>query len=426
MESSNASVAVGTIGCHRCGAEAGIRFGKEFLCGSCAIQDLRTEPEPPVVLCDFCHRESTLRLDERFLCGRCVLALLCLDGQDEPELLRGFASALASAIVGQREPAIAWAWEIGKRTRDGGLTVAQASAVHHRALAELVRVSQGTEERAVSSGLVEAAASLFATYASSLDGYLEGLRSTLKELREREDELSSTGDDLRRERDELVHRLRRAEEQRAALIRHITAAKEEERGRIAEEIHDDPVQMLVALQMRLQVLQARSGEGAAEVLGELSRATAASIGRLRTLMFGLRSDLLEAYGLVGTLRELLARTEEQFDVRFRLDDGLHAEPPSDVGINLYRVAQEAITNVRKHARASAVDVCLEECDDGVLMTVVDDGTGFEAGEEPGTDHAGMCFMRDRAARAGGWVDVESEPGTGTTVRCWIPSHVEGR
>lgn len=425
MQPSNTSIALRSIGCHRCAAEAGVRLGKEFLCGTCAIEDLRSDPTPPVVLCDVCERDSTLRLDDRFLCGRCALTLLCVDPEEEPDLLRGFASALASAVVGQREPAIAWAWELARRTRDGRVSVVEASATHHRALAELIRSAAADDGPMAAARLVEAGASLFGTYASSLDGHLLGLTDETDDLGARVRALTRTVDDLRRERDELVHRLERAEQGRSAIVRHITSAKEEERARIAEEIHDDTLQTLVALQMRVQALGGGPGGAAADALAELGRATAGSIGRLRTLMFELRSDLLDQYGLVGVLRELLARTEEQFGVRIRLDDRLRMEPQPDVGINVYRIAQEAITNVRKHARTSTAEVRLEERDGGVLLTVADDGTGFDVDREPPADHGGLRFMCDRVERAGGRIEIASAPGAGTSVRCWIPASTGG-
>jgi hypothetical protein len=86
METANTSIAVRTIGCHRCDAEAGVRIGRVFLCGSCAVQGVGLDVESPFVLCDVCERESTLRLDERFFCGRCALAFLCRDAEREPDV----------------------------------------------------------------------------------------------------------------------------------------------------------------------------------------------------------------------------------------------------------------------------------------------------------------------------------------------------
>jgi signal transduction histidine kinase len=422
MKSTNNSMALRAIGCHRCDAEAGVRLGREFLCGSCAVQDLGSELEPPVVLCDVCQRESTLRLKERFLCGRCALALLCLDAETEPDVARGFEAALSSAVVGQREPATDSAWEIARRTREGALPVGEASAMYHRALAAGIGAADGSER---TGRWLRAGSAVFGTCAAAVDGRVRALVDEIGSLRTETTLLEELTYDLRRERDELRIRVRRSEAERGALIRHLTSAKEEERGRIAEEIHDDTVQTLVAVQMRLQALGGRSAEGGGTALGELVRATAASIGRLRTLMFELRSDLLERYGLVGTLRELLRRTEEQFGIATRLDDRLGFEPESDVRANVYRIAQEAITNARKHARGSNIDLRLEGCGGGVALTVTDDGSGFDVEVASSDEHAGLRFMRERAERAGGWMHITTSPGVGTEVACWIPNPIGG-
>jgi signal transduction histidine kinase len=272
---------------------------------------------------------------------------------------------------------------------------------------------------------LRAGSAVFGTYAAAVDGHVQALVREIGSLRTEAALREEVTADLQRERDELRTRVRRAEAERGALIRHLTSAKEEERGRIAEEIHDDTVQTLVAVQMRLQALGGRSAEGGGAALGELVRATAASIGRLRTLMFELRSDLLDRYGLVGTLRELLRRTEEQFGIAARLDDRLGFEPPPDVRANVYRIAQEAITNGRKHARASTIDLRLEGREGGVGLTVTDDGSGFDVDVASSDEHAGLRFMRERAERAGGWVHITTSPGVGTEVACWIPNPIGG-
>jgi signal transduction histidine kinase len=422
MESTNASIALRAIGCHRCDAEAGVRLGREFLCGSCALQGLGSDLERPVVLCDVCQRESTLRLEERFLCGRCALALLCLDAEAEPDVTRGFAAALSSVVVGQQEPELDAAWEIARGTRDGVLSVAEASAMYHRALVERIGIRHSGPLRWLRAG-----STVFGTYAAAVDGHVRALEEEAAGLSAEVAALEELVDDHRREREELAIRLRRAEAERSSLIRHLTSAKEDERDRIAEEIHDDTVQTLVAVQMRLQTLGTRFVDtAAAGALAELARVTTESIGRLRTLMFELRSDLLDRYGLTGTLRELLGRTEDQFGIGARLDDRLSCEPAPDVRTNVYRIAQEAITNVRKHARASSLTVRLDDRDGGVMLTVRDDGTGFDVEAASSDEHAGLRFMCDRAERAGGWLRLTSGEGLGTEVACWIPKLIGGR
>jgi signal transduction histidine kinase len=422
MESTNSLLVPTSIGCHRCDAEAGVRIGREFLCGSCAVEDLRTDAEPPVVLCDVCQCDSTLRLDERFLCGRCALTLMCLDTEPDPDVALGFGSAVSSAIVGQREPVIAWAWEIARRTREGRLAVVDASSAYHRVLVERIAVDDASGRDAE---WLRTASAVFGAYAAAVDAHIGALTGESEALRAEAARLRGRVDELGRERDETTGRLRRAERERGALVRHLTNAKEEERSRIAEEIHDDIIQTLVAVHMRLQALARSAGGERADGLAEFARMTAASIGRLRTLIFELRSDVLDRYGLAGTLRELLGRMEEQCGVAFRLDDRLADEPTPEVRANVYRIGQEAITNARKHARAANIHLALEERDGGVLLTLRDDGAGFDVQAVPSIEHAGLRFIRDRAERAGGWISIASEQGVGTEVTSWIPRSIGG-
>jgi signal transduction histidine kinase len=104
-----------------------------------------------------------------------------------------------------------------------------------------------------------------------------------------------------------------------------------------------------------------------------------------------------------------------------MDNRLRGEPPADTRIIMYRIAQEALANVRKHAAATAVSIRLEEKDGGFLMRIQDDGTGFSPPEmlQSAPGHLGLSSMRERAEMAGGWCVVRSYPGGGTTVEFWV-------
>ena len=120
--------------------------------------------------------------------------------------------------------------------------------------------------------------------------------------------------------------------------------------------------------------------------------------------------------------------------QFSLEQQLQEEPEAELRVLLYRVAQEALTNIRKHAHARRVNVILAEHDGGFLIRITDDGVGFTA---PGTlqsgrGHLGLSTMRERAEMAGGWCRLLSLPGAGTTVEIWVPGsapppprHLEG-
>jgi signal transduction histidine kinase len=149
-----------------------------------------------------------------------------------------------------------------------------------------------------------------------------------------------------------------------------------------------------------------------------------SVDSLRTLLFDLRPEILDRQGLEPALCQYLANLDAKWQVT--LDNRLRREPSGDTRIVIYRIAQEALVNIRKHADAVSVDILLDERDGGILTRVRDDGAGFSPPEmrlsSPG--HLGLSSMRERAEMAGGWCTVRSHPGGGTTVEFWVPGRVQ--
>lgn len=217
--------------------------------------------------------------------------------------------------------------------------------------------------------------------------------------------------------------LRRTMEQRRVLVARLEEAQEEERRRIAADIHDDSIQVVSAADLRAQALARRleDPELRAEAT-ELHDTLREAIERLRHLLFELRPPALDREGLATALRQYLDQPFGGPQIQTALEDRLDGEPPSEVRATLYRIAQEAITNACKHAGATRLEVRLLSSEDGVRLQVVDDGRGVEpvdlASPEPG--HLGIAAMVERAELAGGWCRVEGEPGVGTTVECWLP------
>jgi PAS domain S-box-containing protein len=216
--------------------------------------------------------------------------------------------------------------------------------------------------------------------------------------------------------------LRQTDEERQRLLGRLLAAQEDERRRISADIHDDSVQVLAALAIRLEMLRRDFDD---PVLGEqwddIVRTTRLTITRLRHLMFQLAPVALERDGLLAALDEYLKQTRETFGLAYELHGDVHSEPPLDTRVTLYRIAQEAIVNVTKHAAAARVDVCLDQSPHGVMVTISDDGRGFDAGRaghSPG--HLGLVSMRERAEAIGGWCRIESRRDGGTTVRACVP------
>lgn len=144
--------------------------------------------------------------------------------------------------------------------------------------------------------------------------------------------------------------------------------------------------------------------------------------RLGHLVFELSPPSLVSDGLAAALRQSLEQARVQFGLSYRLEDRLPDEPPAETRTIAYRIVQEALANVRKHARATSVEVALGEEEGGVYVRVRDDGQGFAEPEAPRSHlgHMGLTFMRERAEMAGGWLRIRSAPGAGTTVECWLP------
>jgi PAS domain S-box-containing protein len=219
---------------------------------------------------------------------------------------------------------------------------------------------------------------------------------------------------------QLARSVELAERQRA--FSQLVRAQEEERLRIASDIHDDTIQTMTAASLRLQQLRRRlTVPRDLELLAKLEVAVQESIVRLRRLMFDLRPPALDRSGLGPALRDLLDRLEEETGVMCVLRNEMPTEPPPDARISLYRITQQALTNVSKHAHAKRVDIELSRHQAGSLVKVGDDGVGFEGGEKaalPG--HLGLVMMRERARMAGGWLKLASAPGRGTSVEFWVP------
>ena len=215
---------------------------------------------------------------------------------------------------------------------------------------------------------------------------------------------------------------RQAETERARteLLSRLVFAQEDERRRIAREMHDQFGEQLTALSRSISALKDACGgsaglSGLVEALEKIARQIDRDVDQL---VWELRPTALDDLGL----RAALANYVQDWSRRVNIPAELHTSGllddwlSSEAETTLYRVAQEALTNVAKHSRARHVDVLLERQADSVLLIVEDDGVGFDAEEEgaPG-DGFGLLGMQERAALVGATVEIESTPGKGTTV-----------
>jgi signal transduction histidine kinase len=203
------------------------------------------------------------------------------------------------------------------------------------------------------------------------------------------------------------------------LSRRLVEAQERERRHVARELHDEAGQALASLRFGLRLLErevAAGGDVAARV-AELLRTTDAVIDGLHRLAADLRPASLDHLGLDAALRQHARATAAThgLHVRFKARGFTGERLPPVVETALFRVVQEAVTNVVRHAQARRVDVLLEHRGDRVLAMVEDDGIGFEPDRAQSGEHFGLLGLRERAEALDGSLTVESAPGAGTTV-----------
>jgi PAS domain S-box-containing protein len=225
--------------------------------------------------------------------------------------------------------------------------------------------------------------------------------------------------------------LERVERDRRHLLGQLITAQEEERRRLAGDLHDDAIQSLTAARMHLSVLGHqldRLGDAAAAVRPALTHARdnlEQGLAAARTFLFDLRPPLLDSAGLEPALRQQLAKLAERAgwktEIAWLLDERLDR----DLETVAFRVAQEALANVARHADATAVWVRAERDGPDVVLQVADDGVGFDppAAREraAATGHLGLRSMAERIQTAGGSLEISSGPGHGTRVVLRLPA-----
>ncbi|MFL5303185.1 MAG: PAS domain-containing protein [Anaeromyxobacteraceae bacterium] len=220
------------------------------------------------------------------------------------------------------------------------------------------------------------------------------------------------------ERKRANEELARRTQQLEALSRKLIEAQEAERRAVARELHDDFGQVLTAVKLNLQ---AKGGHGDTESIALVDGA----IARMRELAQDLRPPLLDELGLEASLRWYVGREAKRAGLTSRLALApLAQRPPATVETTAFRVAQEALTNVIRHAQAHIVAVELRESDGSLQLVVRDDGRGFDVpAARKRAAHGGsqgLLSMQERVALAGGDLEIESEVGRGTSVRARLP------
>lgn len=232
---------------------------------------------------------------------------------------------------------------------------------------------------------------------------------------------------LRREAEAATRDLRKSQERLQFYLHKITKAQEEERQRVARELHDDTLQSLVLVGRGLEAIVTASGKARGADLEEQvqearTRLDAAIVG-LRRLARDLRPSILDRLGLVPSIEWLLGELGDRQQVKTDLVlEGEIGRLPPEVELTVFRLVQEALRNVEVHAEAKTVSVELAAAPGWLEARITDDGSGFHPNEVIGRDdHSGLGLlgMQERAQLLGGTVDIESAPGAGTTVTATV-------
>jgi signal transduction histidine kinase len=235
------------------------------------------------------------------------------------------------------------------------------------------------------------------------------------------------GSALSRDVRESLDAARAARDRARELLRRLIRTEEEERRRIAADLHDRMGARMFELHYGIDRVQDALQDAKPEVQAQLARLAAGARDcgdEVRELMNTLRPSVLDDFGIGEALRELAHSLDESGELRVRvdIDAGARATRP-EVNIALFRIAQEAVLNARKHARASELRIALRlGASDSLVLSVCDDGGGFDP-ELPVRGHLGVSTMRERAEDCGGTLEIASAPGQGTELRVTVPAGV---
>jgi len=220
-------------------------------------------------------------------------------------------------------------------------------------------------------------------------------------------------------------KLKEKELARQALLESLVRAQEEERRRLARELHDGAGQTLTSLLVRLKTLEKKeSSSDLAPTLKGMEDIVSQIIEQIRRLSYRLRPAALEEFGLSTALETLMQETAQNSDLKVSCACNIEdIKLPEEVEVTLYRITQEGLTNVLRHASAAEVRLELKSVKEGIQLCIEDDGIGFSPANlpgEPGKRHLGLVSMRERAEMLGGTLDVYTAPQEGTTIRVFIP------
>ncbi len=254
------------------------------------------------------------------------------------------------------------------------------------------------------------------------------LQKSLAEIQELNRVLEAKVEERTRQLEASYREIKQKDADRGRLLEKVLTAQEEERKRIARELHDETTQALVAMVMRLEAVTAIQGMPDAETknrLVEIKNLAKVTIDNVHKMIFDLRPSVLDDLGLLPAIRWYAEKRLGEQNVKVRIEiTGEERKLPPQVEIALFRAVQEGITNIVRHAEASSVVLSIEFTEAAVKVEIEDDGKGFDlAAVSPQPDKmrgAGLLGIEERMSLVDGRFEIVSQPGSGTYISLEVP------
>ncbi|HEY6099440.1 MAG TPA: HAMP domain-containing protein, partial [Anaeromyxobacter sp.] len=432
----------GTFHPERRGFERMLRFLRSGEAGFAEIVDasgrvvVSTVPGRAGNPSECARRFGRLAQEKRTFATRCIVCHQeegAAPGQDEHVAFAALAAAPWSVVVRQgpgdalpADAALPWYSVLGILAVHIALTAALAWGAA-RSVTRPVGVLTAAAEQIASGALDRPIPHLGEDEVGRLGKSLERMRQNLRrligEIEEANAKLEVRVAERTRELNDANERLREREEARAELLRKVISAQEDERKRIARELHDETSQGLAVLAMGLEAAQDAIRGGKTPRLDEVKAVAVRTLEDVHRLILDLRPSVLDDLGLLSAIRWYADRHLSSRGISVRCEFGDVSRLPPEMETALFRMCQEAMTNVARHAQATAVLVQVGVEGDAVVIEIEDDGKGFEpagAARREGRRPWGLMGIGERAEILGGTARIDSAPGKGTRVLVRIP------
>ena len=343
------------------------------------------------------------------------------------QLSRQYAAALCRYLKRPQETHLQQAYELGREASARGLGVLDVARVHQSALASCLSPTQSAAEKART---LRAAETLFMETLSPFEAMHRGFRDANLELQQLNAQLKRRNAELRASEDhfhQLFEQARVMQENLRALSTKILHVQEEERKHISRELHDEVGQALTAIDVNLALLQRNGDAGPAGLrkrIADAQNLLRQTMNTVHDFACELRPSTLDDLGLLPALRSYTQRFAERTGLGVRFAAAADFEDlNSEQKTVVFRVTQESLTNVAKHAHARRVVVSLRRLADRLRLQIQDDGKSFLVDRQlcvNGKKRLGLLGMQERVRLVNGRFAIESAPGRGTTVRVEIP------